>query len=85
MAAACRHEPAACAFVHQMTGEVLFLVLGDRAAETHFSHLADDLRALRVAAGQSSDWLSVPKHRGQVADLEVFVRAWCEENGFVTF
>ncbi len=85
MLTACSTPPcgdAIEAFVHRVTGEVLFITEGDEAAAQHFCEVARNLANLCTALVKSLDWLAVPKHNGPVIELKAFMLAWCDENGF---
>lgn len=88
MLVACSDPPRAIAetpaFVHRVTGKVLFVKLDDEAAALHFPDVAAELDKLRTAVAASDSWLAVPKHSGRVMDLKDFMLAWCAENGFTT-
>ena len=85
MLVACHNAPrgdGADAFVHRLTGDVLFVSPNDEVAGIHFAAIATDLGRLRAAVAHSADWLAVPKHNGRPMDLAGFMLAWCGENGF---
>jgi hypothetical protein len=69
------------AFVHRTSGEVLFLSHADAdMAEKWFPDTP--LHKLRAVLENSADWLAVPRHAGEPAELQEFVVRWCGENGF---
>jgi hypothetical protein len=70
--------PAAAAFIHRTSGEVLFVKPSDPVAAVHFPG------KLLAMVKASASWLAIPKHNGPPSELAGFVRECYAGNGFTT-